>query len=219
MNENTSNRMMLLLIAGIPLTMILAASWLWYFVVNGELDIVGSIGTANRGTLLQPPRQVDDIALSDDTGAPYPYKDLEPRWSMVIVGSDNQCAQQCEHTLYVTRQIHVAMGKEFNRIRRIYMSETALADIDLAVPALSDDHPTPANFKALLEGEHRGTKFLGMGSGGYDALFGEHSAAGDTWYLIDPAGWVMMSYNDEIPYKDVISDMKFLLKNFRKQSY
>jgi hypothetical protein len=28
------NRMMLLLIAGIPVTMILAASWLWYFVAR-----------------------------------------------------------------------------------------------------------------------------------------------------------------------------------------
>ena len=34
-------RAVLLLIAGIPLTMMLAASWLWYFVEQGDIDIVG----------------------------------------------------------------------------------------------------------------------------------------------------------------------------------
>ena len=34
-----------------------------------------------------------------------------------------------------------------------------------------------------------------------------------TWYLVDPAGWIMMSYNSEVSYKDVISDLKLLLKN------
>ena len=48
------NRLVLLTIAGIPVTMILAASWLWYFVVNGELDLVGTLGTANNGELLEP---------------------------------------------------------------------------------------------------------------------------------------------------------------------
>ena len=33
------------------------------------------------------------------------------------------------------------------------------------------------------------------------------------WYLADPAGWVMMTYNAEVSYKDVIADLKFLLKN------
>jgi len=47
-------RAVLLLIAGIPLTMMLAASWLWYFVVEGDLNLVGAIGTANNGPWLRP---------------------------------------------------------------------------------------------------------------------------------------------------------------------
>jgi hypothetical protein len=45
-------------------------------------------------------------------------------------------------------------------------------------------------------------------------LFPEYGADSSIWYLVDPAGWIMMSYNDQIPYKDVIADLKFLLKNF-----
>jgi hypothetical protein len=41
----------------------------------------------------------------------------------------------------------------------------------------------------------------------------EHQADASIWYLVDPAGWIMMSYNGEVHYKDVISDLKFLLKN------
>ena len=53
--QRRNNRIVLLSIIGIPVTMILAASWLWYFVVQGDLDLVGTLGTANRGTLVQPP--------------------------------------------------------------------------------------------------------------------------------------------------------------------
>ena len=67
-DRQTNNRMVLLLIAGVPVTMILGATWLWYFVVRGDLDLIGTLGTANRGALVQPPRQIGDYALRDDAG-------------------------------------------------------------------------------------------------------------------------------------------------------
>ena len=77
-NQTRNNRLVLLMIAGIPLTMILAASWLWYFVVKGDLDLVGALGTGNRGELVRPPRQLDDVALSEQTGASIRYAVLAP---------------------------------------------------------------------------------------------------------------------------------------------
>ena len=65
------NRMTLLLIAGIPLTMVLAASWLWYFVVEGNLDLVSALGTSNNGTLTSPPRQIVETPFRDDVGASF----------------------------------------------------------------------------------------------------------------------------------------------------
>ena len=67
-NSTTRNRMVLLLIGGIPLTVALVATWLWYFVVRGDLDLVNILGTANRGELVQPPRQLDDQVLLDGVG-------------------------------------------------------------------------------------------------------------------------------------------------------
>lgn len=211
-----SNRMILLLIGGIPVTMILAATWLWFFVVRGDLDIVGVLGTANRGTLVQPPRQLNELTLRDEAGAEVAFSSLEPRWAMVVPSTGGRCDASCEKTLYVTRQIHVAMGKEFNKLRRLYISDHPAQDTQLAVSALSDGHPAPAAnaFAKYLATEHRDLQSLTLPAEDYTKLFPEYGTDSGTWYLADPAGWIMMSYNDQIPYKDVIADLKFLLKNF-----
>ena len=49
-NQIRNNRLVLLTIIGIPVMMILTGTWLWYFVINGKLDLVGALGTANQGT-------------------------------------------------------------------------------------------------------------------------------------------------------------------------
>jgi hypothetical protein len=212
-SQANNNRMVLLLIAGIPLTMILAATWLWYFVVRGDLDLVGALGTANRGTLIQPPRQIDDVALFDQSGTVYRYADMAPKWTLLVSDSSGECDAACENKLYLTRQIHVALGKDFNRVRRVYISESPAKEISLGVAELSDGHPRPDDFASYLAREHRGLEALVADAGGIDALFPEGESDPGTWYLVDPAGWIMMSYNGETSYKDVISDLKFLLKN------
>lgn len=213
MTEPSNNRLVLLLIAGIPLTMILAASWLWYFVAEGELDLVGTLGTANRGELLSPPRQIDDVTLFSGE-LPTKYADLdEPKWTFVVPWSGPTCDETCENTLYTTRQIHVAIGKDFNRIRRMYVSDTALGQTRLNPSAANDDRPTPRSFVEYIDAEHRGLRHLRIAGGALPSLFAEWQQDPTTWYLVDPRGWIMMSYNKDIPYKDVISDLKFLLKN------
>jgi hypothetical protein len=212
-NQINKNRMVLLLIAGIPVTVILVATWMWYFVVNGDLDLVGALGTANRGTLVQPPRQLDERELRNVNGLRFKYADLEPRWTMLVPGAGAHCDGACEHSLYVTRQIHVAMGKDFKRLQRMYISDSSVENTELQVQELSDHRPAPPDFAQYLADEHRGLKALTLDSGDYGLLFGEHNEDPGTWYLVDPQGWIMMSYNGEVSYKDVISDLKFLLKN------
>lgn len=216
MNEEQqvrNNRLVLLMIAGIPLTMILAASWLWYFVVEGDLDLVGAVGTANRGQLVQPPRQLDEYTMRNDSGVLVKFSDLPRKWTMLVANQGPGCDDSCENALYLTRQIHIAMGKEFNRIGRLYLSEQPLATTRLEVGELSDQRPAPASMSELLATEHRGMKALTLAEGSFQTLFPEQQTDASTWYLVDPAGWVMMSYNSGIHFKDVISDLKFLLKN------
>jgi hypothetical protein len=211
----TGNRMILLLIGGIPVTMILAATWLWFFVARGDLDLVGVLGTANRGTLVQPPRQLYEQDLRAGSGEPVAVPGSESRWAMVIPVARGRCDEACEQRLYETRQIHLAMGKEFNRLHRLYISDHSAASIELAVQSLSDGRPAPAagDFAAYLASEHGDLRAVTVSAERFHSLFPEQAADPSTWYLADPAGWVMMSYNKDVPYKDVISDLKFLLKN------
>ena len=168
MDNRANNRMVLLLIAGIPVTMILGATWLWYFVVRGDLDVVGTLGTANRGMLVQPPRQIAEVDVLEPNGSEFRYLNLEPKWTMVIPGQAGHCDTICENALYQTRQIHIALGKEYNRLRRFYVSETGPDSTRLDVRELSDKRPVPATFASFLAQEHRGLRPLVVDTGGLD---------------------------------------------------
>jgi hypothetical protein len=208
-----SGRLVLLSIIGLPLTMILAATWLWYFVVNGNLDLVEVLGTANNGTLVQPPRQLLDAAPREPGGRPLEWAGDRSRWILLVPLGGQDCGPACEHSLYLTRQIHIAMGKEFNRIGRYLVGSGGLPEAKLTVNQLSDQRPAPPDFATYLQAEHRRLTALQVEDAAHRELFSEYYAEPSTWYLVDPAGWVMMSYTDEVHYKDVIADLKFLLKN------
>lgn len=211
-DQTKNNRLIFLSIVGIPITIVLAATWLWYFVARGDIDLIALLGTSNHGGLVQPPRALDDGGLQDMAGVDFAYADLEPQWTFLIPG-DADCDARCEGVLYLTRQIHLAMGQELNRIRRFYVSTSSPADTRFDVAMLSDERPAPDDFQQYVDTEQRGLKTLAVSGDGFESLFIEHTRDPSTWYLVDPAGWIMMSYNSEVTYKDVMADLKFLLKN------
>lgn len=206
-------RMVMLLIAGIPVTMVLAATWLWWFVVRGDLDIVQLLGTANRGTLLDPPRELAAAELASPSGTPLPWTNTDRQWTLLVSNRGTECGTACEYKLYLTRQIHMALGKQFPRVRRMLVTDRAPADVTLAVAELSDGKPAGADFGQFLAQEHGGLSVLRLDATDWPELFPETTAAAESWYLVDPAGWIMMAYAENDSYKDVISDLKFLLKN------
>ena len=105
------------------------------------------------------------------------------------------------------------MGKEFNRIARAYISDSAVSETELGMNALTDGGALPADFEELLARDHRGLREVGVGTDDFSALFPELADNPGTWYLVDPYGWIMMSYDDSVGYRDVMGDLKFLLKN------
>ena len=208
--QGKSNRLIFLSIVGIPVTIVLAATWLWYFVARGDLDLVSILGTANNGSLVQPPRLLDESKLVMPGGAV--VSELSSQWTFLIPGGAS-CDKKCEQLLYLTRQIHQAMGKNLARIRRFYVTDTAVADTGFKVVQLSDERPAPAEFSQYLALEQRGLTTFTVSGENHAALFTEYSSNPTTWYLVDPAGWIMMSYNSDVSYKDIMADLNFLLKN------
>ena len=211
-NTATRNsRLILLSIVGLPVTMVLAATWLWFFVSRGDIDLVDLLGTSNHGVLLNPPTQLNDLSYQNQFGAQALFAGSEPQWTL-LVPVPSQCDDICLSTLYLTRQIHLGLGKEFGRIRRVYVSPERV-NLDSPLPAVSSDSMAEGvtQIGEYLEGYHKAMPLLHMDAQDYQTTFGQ-SAAG-MWYVVDPAGWMMMSYESTVHYKDVTSDLKFLLKN------
>ena len=202
------SRLPLLLIVGTPVVIVLAASWLWYFVVQGDLNLVGAIGTSNNGTLVAPPRQINTVALVDDVDAAFAWEDLDPRWTMVVVHLGDVCDNACQQRLYLTRQVHIALGKDFNRVQRVLLTDTTINAVSLAQTAAYASR----NLRTYLA-EHQGLVPLLMQEDDIFVYFPELAEEPDQWYLVDPAGWIMMRFDDRLDYKAVMSDLKFLLKN------
>ena len=229
--DQRDGRAILLLIAGLPVTMILAATWLWYFVERGDIDILGALGTANSGEILSNPANIRSRSFTASDGSETSLDALEPKWTFMVVNSGEICDATCSELLYLTRQIRIAIGRDFHRIQRVMMVDLPADSIRIststgaesaqerieggAVTEAIDNASTIAAagetpLLDAIESEHPDVSVWQAGS---DPVVPERHAADSAWYLVDPSGWVMMRYSSEVNYKNVIGDLKFLLKN------
>ena len=204
-------RRVLLLIAGIPVGMMLAATALWWAVQQGYVDILGSVGTANHGELVDPPRSLSDVVFQHEGVAETLWADLPTKWYLVVVQRGDLCDETCQQQLYQTRQIHLALGKDFNRVGRVLLGDLAAASV--LISPVTADNDEPQRLLPWLEREHLGLTPLTLASSRLDTLVPETIDQPGQWYVVDPAGWIMMRVANDLHYKDVISDLRFLLKH------
>jgi hypothetical protein len=191
-------RVVLILIAGIPLSMMLGATALWWAVEQGLVDVLGSVGTANHGQLIDPPRSVSGVVFQHEGVAETLWQDLPAKWRLLVVQRGDVCDA-------------IALGKNFNRVGRVVLSDTAPTAVTVTPEA---EWGSPAtSLSDWLTQEHVGMTALTVPSDRLSALTPEVLASPAQWYVVDPAGWIMMRVSDELYYKDVISDLRFLLKH------
>lgn len=209
MNESTKSKLKLsalLLIVALPVTL---ASVSFRSAINGGLG-----GTANNGTLISPPVDITALDMRDSEGAlvfrsfeeevaGVAVDDYQPRpWLMVYVNG-SECEEQCLERLHFLRQLHVALGKDIQRVRRYYLHA-------------SEAPITEAN------ASHFETEFpsMGIAYSNADALTRNLQEAGvdlsleteDYVLFVDPVGNVMMYYTREQTPQEIMSDLEHLLK-------
>ena len=215
-NNRTGGRAILLLIAGLPVTMILASTWLWYFVERGDIDIIGALGTANSGELLPEPLNIRALEFEAADGSQASLATSEPKWTLMLVNDGPTCDTDCNELLYLTRQIRIAIGRDYQRTQRLLVVDTPIETIQSSGEA--DAGESGSNSESTLAGallpqlerEHVDLKVWRRNG---QAVVPDGQLMPNSWYLVDPSGWVMMRYSTEVNYKDVIGDLKFLLKN------
>ena len=184
---------------GSLILIILASTLLFRASVLGDIDLPKLLGTKNKGTLLQPPQPIADLPLQSAAGEPFNYAALPKQWSIVLpVG--RHCDERCQKMLYTTRQLHVALGKHAERVRRFLVAT---------------EYPLDAEFERLLA-EHPKLTVLVAAQPGFDQFFektGLRPLQDRQYFIVDPDGWMMMHYSDQQDGKEVMADLKFLLTN------
>lgn len=148
-------------------------------------------GSVAHGILLSQPRTLPTgvMILPDGTTA-----DFGGKWSLLYVGRGD-CDDACRETLYRTRQVRRALGKEMSRVQRYFISTSGAPNAGF----LAADHP---GLLVLPDGLSSRDTVL--------ATLGEF-AEGDV-FVADPLGNVVLRFPAGAAMKDMHEDLALLLK-------
>lgn len=105
------------------------ASYFAYYVVRPE-------GRRNFGELIEPQRPLPAItAVTADGLQAVPLPSLRGQWLLVSVSS-GQCGPACENHLYLQRQLREALGKDKDRLDRVWLIDDMAPVPQALAPAL-----------------------------------------------------------------------------------
>ena len=97
------------------------ASYLAYF------GVLRPQGRTNYGELIAPPRPLPaSLALSDLQGARVAPQSLPGQWLLVVVAG-GACDALCERHLWLQRQLHETLGRDKDRVDKLWLVDDAAA--------------------------------------------------------------------------------------------
>ncbi len=146
------------------------ASYFTYYVVRPE-------GRRNFGELVEPQRELPAITAITLEGQPVPLPSLKGQWLLVSVSS-GQCGTACENHLYLQRQLREVLGKDKERLDRVWLIDDMAPVPEALQPALRDA-------TVLRVDGHQLQQWLAPAPG--------HALA-DHLYVVDPMGHWMMRF-------------------------
>jgi hypothetical protein len=167
-------------------------SYLTYFVVRPQH------ASAAYGTLIQPSVSLPDIMVADAAGATLPLRSLKGQWLMVAVGPA-ACDAACEKRLYTQRQLREMLGRDRDRVEKVWLlTDTGALRPELAA-ALAHGEPV-----RLLRADAASVQAWLKPAAGH--------ALQEHLYIVDPMGeWMMRVPVDPDPSK-VKRDLERLLR-------
>ena len=110
--RTTAGRLKMLAVLAVCAAPVIA-SYFAYFVVRPE-------GRTNYGTLIGPSRPLPALRLADLDGRPVEAKSLHGQWLLVVVGPA-ACDAGCEARLYAQRQLREMLGRERDRLDKVWL--------------------------------------------------------------------------------------------------
>ena len=146
------------------------ASYFTYYVVRPE-------GRSAYGTLIDPQRPLPDIEGRRADGSTVRMPALKGQWLLVVVAGA-ACDATCEYQLYQQRQLREGLGREKDRMERVWL--------------IGDNDPVPERLKAAL----RGAEVIRVPQAQLAQWLQPEAghALGDHLYVVDPMGNFMMRF-------------------------
>ena len=164
------------------------AAWFAYFVWQPQ-------SRTNYGELIEP-RSLSDPELRRLDGGSFRLSQLRGKWVLLQIDS-GACGDSCRKKLVYMRQARLALGKDAERIERVWLLD------DAAVPA-----------PALLR-EHEGLNAV-RASGG--SLLEELPSLGNPAgyiFVVDPLGSLMLRFPGDPDGRKMLKDLARLLRASR----
>jgi hypothetical protein len=161
----------------------------------------------NYGDLVVPARPLPAaLALTDLRGAVVTPVSLRDQWLLVVVAPAS-CDAACERRLWLQRQLHESLGRDKDRVEKVWLVDDAGSPRDVTLEAIgADPQRPPSGFSPA--------RVLRVSRA---ALAGwlqpaEGRALEDHLYIVDPRGdWMMRMPADAEPAK-VKRDVEKLLR-------
>lgn len=178
-----SGRPQLLLIAVVFLGPLVVAAWMYY---GGHIQPQGK---SNAGALLEPILNIPD-ELPDSQ-----LVSIAPDQWVMLYADPADCGKDCRKTLYRMRQSRKMLGKEMDRIARVFLHGESPPDT------------------VFLEEHHAG--LITLSEQGLQLLLERKKPANlppGGLYLIDPLGNLVMYFPPDLDPKKMVGDIKHLLK-------
>lgn len=105
------------------------ASYFTYYFIRPE-------GRRNFGELIDPQRTLPAMATLSLDGQAGDLRALKDQWLLITVASGN-CDARCEQNLYFQRQLRESLGKEKERVDRVWLVPDAAPVKEALKPALA----------------------------------------------------------------------------------
>lgn len=143
------------------------------------------------GELIEPQRDLPSIKVTQLDGQAIDFTQLRGQW-LFVAATSGKCEADCEKLLYIQRQLHKGLGKQQDKLERVWL--------------VSDDAPvSPVLVEAL-----QGATILRIDPKALEQWLypSQGHLLSDHLYLIDPMGHWMMRFPPNIEAPEAASKIK-----------
>jgi hypothetical protein len=166
-----SGRLQMALILLVCAAPVIASYWAFYVARPGG-------GEAAYGTLIQPSVAMPDVVAADLQGGAVPLRSLKGQWLLIVVGPA-ACDAGCEQRLFLQRQLREMLGRERDRMDKVWL----ITDEAALKPELHQALTSPPPVTVLRPPRAVVAAWLKPAAG---------QSLEDHLYLVDPMGeWMM----------------------------